>query len=150
LLVVAMGRRAAKIAARKGKSDALKAKLYGKFGKRLAQCVRQGGNDPTQNLALADLIEEAKAARVPKDIIERNIGKASEGAAADFKEMVYEAYGPGGTGFLVECLTDNVNRSASDVKSAITKAGGKWAEAGSVMFNFQKKGVLMIGAEVSR
>ena len=63
MLVVAMGRRAAKIAARKGKSDALKAKLYGKFGKRLAQCVRQGGNDPTQNLALADLIEEAKAAR---------------------------------------------------------------------------------------
>ena len=74
-MVVAMGRRAAKIAARKGKSDAIKAKLYGKYGKRIQQLVKTGGDDPTKNIALADLIDEAKSARVPRDIIDRNIGE---------------------------------------------------------------------------
>ena len=137
------GRRSAKIATRKGKSDAIKAKLYGRYGKRIQQVARTGA-DPSANPALADLMDEAKGAGVPRDIIDRNVAKASEGAAADFKEAVYEAYGAGGTGFIIECLTDNVNRSVADVKMAITKAGGKWAESGSVAFNFTKKGVVTV------
>lgn len=81
---------------------------------------------------------------MPKDIIERNIKKASEANQADFQELLFEAYGPGGTGFLIECLSDNVNRSASEVRAAVTKSGGKMAEQGSVAFNFKRQGVVML------
>ena len=117
-------RRSAKIATRKGKADAQKSKLYGKIGKQIAQAVRQGGPDALGNLRLRDALAAAKMAQVPVDIIDRNIKRASE-SKADYTEMTYEAYGIGGTGFVIECLTDNINRSASDVKAAITKAGGK-------------------------
>jgi transcriptional/translational regulatory protein YebC/TACO1 len=86
--------------------------------------VRQGGPDVLANSRLREALAAAKMAQVPNDIIERNIKKASE-SKADFAEMTYEAYGAGGTGFVIECLTDNVNRSAADVKTAITKGGGK-------------------------
>jgi hypothetical protein len=79
-----------------------------------------------------------------QDIIERNIKRASDKSQADYSEVVYEAYGPGGTGIIIECLTDNLNRTAGDVKSTITKAGCKVADPGSVMFNFQRQGLLVI------
>lgn len=142
---VCMGRRSAKIATRKGKADAQKAKLYGKIGKQIAQAVRQGGPDQVANARLREALAAAKMAQVPTDIIERNIKRASE-SKSDYAEMTYEAYGHGGTGFVIECLTDNVNRSASDVKAAITKAGGKVADPGSVLFNFQRQGLVMVDA----
>lgn len=90
------------------------------------------------------MLRQARDAQVPKDIIERNIKKASEANQADFQELLFEAYGPGGTGFLIECLSDNNNRSASEVRSAVTKSGGKMAEQGSVAFNFKRQGVVML------
>ncbi len=109
--------------------------------------AKAGGPDPVSNSALADVLRQARDAQVPKDIIERNIKKASEANQADFQEMLFEAYGPGGTGFLIECLSDNVNRSSSEVRSAVTKAGGKMAEQGSVAFNFKRQGVVMLQGE---
>lgn len=143
---VAMGRRSSKIATRKGKADAQKAKLYGKIGKLVAQAVRLDGPDPVANTRLREALAAAKMAQVPVDIIERNIKRASE-SKADYAEVTYEAYGIGGTGFVIECLTDNVNRSVSDVKAAITKAGGKVADSGSVLFNFQRQGMIMVAAD---
>lgn len=143
-LVVQMGRRSAKIALRKGKADAKKAKVYGKMGKKLIQIVKAGGPDPVANSKLSDLLKQAKDLGVPKDIIERNIKKASDAKQGDFQECTYEAYGPGGTGFIIEALTDNVNRTAGDVKSAITKGGGKPADSGSVMFNFMRQGQVLV------
>lgn len=144
---VCMGRRSAKIAGRKGKADAQKSKLYGKIGKQIAQAVRQGGPDTVANTRLREALAAAKLAQVPVDIIERNLKKASE-SKADFAEMTYEAYGIGGTGFVIECLTDNVNRSAADVKAAIAKGGGKVADPGSVLFNFQRQGLVMVDVSV--
>lgn len=139
-----MGRRSAKIATRKGKADAQKAKLYGKIGKLIAQAVRSGGADPIANQRLREVLLTAKTAQLPTDIIERNLKKASEKNSADFSEMVYEAYGPGGTGFIIEALTDNVNRTASEVRAAVTKGGGKMADVGSVLFNFSRTGLIMV------
>ena len=126
----------------KGKSDAIKAKLYGRYGKRIQQLAMQGRDN---NPALADLLDQARSAGVPRDVIERNLAKAEQ-SDVDFKEAVYEAYGPGGTGFLIECLTDNLNRSVADVKMAVTKQGlGKWAESGSVAFSFNRVGLVVVG-----
>eukprot|EP00887_Chlorella_sp_A99_P005047 scaffold4.g5047.t1 len=140
-----MGRRSSKIAARKGKADAQKAKLYGKIGKLIAAAVRSGGPDALANTRLREALAAAKAAQVPADIVDRNIKRASE-SKADYTEVTYEAYGIGGTGFVVECLTDNLNRSAAEVKSAITKGGGKVADPGSVLFNFQRRGCIRVVA----
>ena len=141
---VMMGRRSAKIAVRKGKADAQKAKLYGKIGKLIAQAVRSGGNDPIANTRLREILAQAKLAQLPVDIIERNMKKAADKNGGDFSEMVYEAYGPGGTGFIIEALTDNVNRTASEVRTAVTKGGGKMADVGSVLFNFTRTGLVMV------
>jgi len=144
-----MGRRAAKIAARKGKSDAKKAKLYGRFGKQIQQAVRAAGPG-TDNARLQEILKQAKLVSVPNDIIERNIKKAADAKNAnDFQECVYEAYGIGGTAFVIECLSDNVNRSVTDVKTAVTKGGGKWADAGSVLFNFERLGLVRVNKGVS-
>lgn len=113
-------------------------------GVRHLHSAKAGGPDPVANVALADVLRQARDAQVPKDIIERNIKKASEANQADFQELLFEAYGPGGTGFLIECLSDNVNRSASEVRAAVTKSGGKMAEQGSVAFNFKRQGVVML------
>ena len=90
---IQMGRRSAKIATRKGKADAQKAKLYGKIGKLIAQAVRSGGADPIANSRLRDILQQATVAQLPKDIIDRNLKKADDKNSADFSEMVYEAYG---------------------------------------------------------
>jgi YebC/PmpR family DNA-binding regulatory protein len=143
--IVAMGRKSAKIAMKKGKTDAAKAKLYGKFGKMIAQEARSDP-DPASNPRLKDVVAQAKAAQVPADIIERNLKKGSE-SKSDYQEMVYEAYGLGGTGFIIEALTDNVNRTAAEVRTAVTKSSGKMADSGSVLFNFSRTGLVMVSSE---
>lgn len=91
--IVMMGRRSAKIATRKGKADAQKAKLYGKIGKQIAQAVRSGGADPIANAKLREVLLQAKAAQLPTDIIDRNLKKAVDKNSADYSELIYEAYG---------------------------------------------------------
>ncbi|KAK9812773.1 hypothetical protein WJX72_003451 [[Myrmecia] bisecta] len=139
-----MGRRSSKIATRKGAQDAQKAKRYGKIGKLIIQAVKAGGSDPQANTKLKEVLNQAKLVECPKDIIERNLKKATDKSQEDFKEVTYEAYGPGGTGFVMECLTDNVNRSATDVRNAVTRTGGKMADPGSVLFNFQRQGLVFV------
>ena len=139
-----MGRRSAKIAGKKGKTDAKKAKMYGHMGKLIAVASRAGGPDPVANHALADAIKAAQRASVPKEIIDRNVKKGGDKDAADFQEVTFEAYGAGGVGFVAVGLTDNTNRTSAEVKSAVTKGGGKNAESGSVLFSFSKKGVLRV------
>lgn len=106
------------------------------------------GVDPLANPRLRDAIAAAKAAALPKEIIDRNIKKAGEKAGgADFSEVLYEAYGPEGkTSFIVEALTDNVNRTAAEVKTAIKAGGGKVADGGSVKFGFERAGVVILDA----
>jgi len=142
--ITSMGRRSAKIANRKGKSDAIKAKIYGKIGKQIAAAVRAGGPDVIANSRLQLALQQAKLANVPNEIIDRNMKKAADKNSADYTEVVYEAYGPGGTGFIMECLTDNVNRSAADVRTAVVKANGKMADPGSVLFNFARTGCIQV------
>ena len=123
----------------------MKTKLYSKYGKLIASSVSEHGPDVSSNLALAKLLDDAKKVGIPKDIIQRNLGKAdASGKKKKFDEVVYECYGAGGIGFVIEGLTDNTNRAASEVKSTIAKAGGKPASEGSVRFNFKKCGVLLV------
>ncbi|KAI5081190.1 hypothetical protein GOP47_0004373 [Adiantum capillus-veneris] len=145
---VQMGRRSSKIAMRKGAQDAKKAKLYGRIGKEIVSAVRRGGSpNPVANSALAALLQYAKDFDIPKDIIERNIKKASEKGQQDFEPMIYEAYGFGGIGILIEVLTDNSNRAAANVREVVKKSGCKMADAGSVQFNFKKAGVVNVKAD---
>lgn len=139
-----MGRRSDKIALRKGKTDAKKTKLYARMGKKIVQLAKAGGPDPSVNTALNDALKQAKDLGVPKEILERNLKRSSDTKQGDYQELAYEAYGPGGTGFIVFCLTDNVNRTASEVKPTITKAGSKVAEPGSVLFNFARCGLIVV------
>ncbi|GIM09916.1 hypothetical protein Vretimale_13713, partial [Volvox reticuliferus] len=141
---VEMGRRSAKIALRKGKSDAKKSKIYGRVGKKIIQLAKAGGADPTTNAALDTLLRQAKELGVPKDVVERNLKRATDSKQGDYQEVTYEAYGPGGTGLIIFCLTDNLNRTASEVKPTVTKAGAKVAEPGSVMFNFTRCGMIVV------
>ncbi|KAK9822451.1 hypothetical protein WJX81_001800 [Elliptochloris bilobata] len=115
----------------------------------IVQTAKAGGANPESNVRLGEVLRAAKLAEVPRDIIDRNLKKASDRQQADFSEMTYEAYGAGGTGFVIECLTDNVNRSATEVRTAVTKSGCKMADSGSVLFNFQRQGLLFVPAGVS-
>lgn len=108
--------------------------------------AKEKGADPSANLALAKLLAEARAQGVPKEIVERNLKRASETKQQSFSEVVYEAYGAGGLGLVVEGLTDNVNRAAAEIKAAVVRGGGKMAASGSVLFNFRKVGVLVVPA----
>lgn len=135
-----MGRRAAKNAARKGKSDALKTKVYATYGKKLVMAVKAGGPDPEVNRALAVMIREAKAQGVPSDNVQRAIQRGSNANEADYKEAVYEAYGYGGAGLIINCLTDNTNRAKTEISNVIKKTDVKLATSGSVAFNFDRKG----------
>lgn len=106
--------------------------------------AKAGGADPVTNSKLAELMKQAKEAGVPREIVDRACKRAADKNQADYQELKYEAYGPGGTGFVVTCLTDNVNRTAGEVKSAIVKGGGKVAEPGSVLFNFALMGRVVV------
>ena len=142
---VCMGRKAAKVAAKKQKGEAKRTKLYGKYGKLIVAAVKEGGGaDPVSNTQLARVLADASRLSVPRDLIERNIKRATDTSQADYMELTYEAYGAGGVGIVIEVLSDNVNRAAADTKAAINKAGGKVAEPGSVLFNFERKGFISL------
>ncbi len=134
----------ANIKHRKGKADALKGKLFSRVTKEIISAVKQGGADPKSNPRLRLAIQKAKAVNLPTDNIERNIKKAASADQADFEALVYELYGHGGVGLIVEILTDNKNRSISDMRIATNKRGGTIASPGSVAFNFDKKGVIQV------
>lgn len=134
----------ANIKFRKEKSDKLKGKLFSRITKEIISSVRLGGADPKSNPRLRVALEKAKAANLPKDNIQRNIKKASSPDQADFAEVMYEIYGHGGVGIIVEALTDNKNRTASEMRIAINKKGGTIANPGSVAFNFDHKGIIQI------
>ena len=136
-----MGRKAAKVAQTKNKNDAIRTKLYGKFGKEIARAAKEGGTG-TDNVRLQGILKDAKRMSVPADLIERNLKKAGEAKGGDFMELTYECYGHGGVGIVMEVLSDNVNRCAGDIPAAVKKGGGKMAESGSVLFNFERKGLV--------
>ena len=134
----------ANIKHKKERADAKKGKVFSRIIKGLISAVKQGGPDPKSNAKLRAAIQKAKAANLPADNIERNIKKASNVDQSDYTEMTYEIYGHGGVGIIVLAMTDNKNRTASDMRIATNKKGGAIASPGSVMFNFDKKGVIQI------
>ncbi len=130
---------------RKGKQDAKKAKEFTKLGRSIMVAAREGGADVEYNATLKAAVEKAKAANMPNDNIDRAIKKgAGETDGAVYTELTYEGYGPGGVAVLVECLTDNTNRTAADVRSYFSKGKGNLGTNGCVSFMFDRKGVLVI------
>jgi YebC/PmpR family DNA-binding regulatory protein len=134
----------ANIKHRKGRADAIKGKVFSRITKEIISAVKQGGSDPKSNSKLRLVLQRARAANLPSDNIERNIKKASSADQADFIEMTYELYGHGGVGILVEVMTDNKNRTASDMRIATNKKGGNIASPGAVAFNFDQKGIIEV------
>ena len=139
----------ANIKHKKEKNDAAKGKIFTKIGKELAVAVKEGGSaDPTNNSRLRDVIAKAKANNMPNDTIERNIKRAdSDADVANYAHITCEGYGPNGTAIIVEALTDNKNRTASNVKNAFTKGSGNVGTPGCVSFMFDKKGQIVIDKE---
>lgn len=135
----------ANIKHQKEKADAKKGKIFSKCAKEIISAVKLGGPDPKANPRLRLALEKAKAANVPNDIIDRNIKKASNADQADYIETTYELYGHGGVGLIIEAMTDNKNRLASDIRIATNKRGGVIATPGAVAFNFDQKGIIQIG-----
>src|SRR6056297_185721 len=138
----------ANIQHRKGRQDAVRAKLFSKFSKEITVAAKMGDPDPEKNPRLRMAIKEAKGQSMPKDNIERAIKKAQGGDAEDYEEIRYEGYGPNGVAVIVEAMTDNRNRTASNVRSTFTKNGGNMGESGSVGFMFERKGEITYPAEV--
>lgn len=133
------------IQAKKGKSDAARASVFTKIGRELALAVKTGGADPNSNSKLRDVIAKAKQNNMPNDNITRSIKKASgELGSVNYEEMAYEGYGNGGVAFIVECLTDNRNRTAGDVRHLFDKFGGALGSTGCVSYMFSKKGVIVV------
>jgi YebC/PmpR family DNA-binding regulatory protein len=134
---------------RKGKQDKVRAQLFSKLGREITVAAKLGLPDPAFNPRLRAAIIAAKAQSMPKDNIERAIKKASGGDAESYEEIRYEGYGPGGVAVIVEVLTDNRNRTASDVRSTFSKNGGNLAETGAVSFMFDRVGVVEFNAGVA-
>src|SRR5690554_493107 len=126
--------------------DARRGKLFAKLVKNVEVAARVGGGDPAGNPTLYDAIQKAKKSSVPNDNIERAVkrGSGQEAGGADYQTIIYEGYAPGGVAVLVECLTDNRNRAASDVRVAFTRNGGQMADPGSVSYLFSRKGVIIV------
>ncbi|PRD43944.1 YebC/PmpR family DNA-binding transcriptional regulator [Phyllobacterium phragmitis] len=133
---------------RKGRQDAVRSKIFSKLGREITVAAKQGLPDPTMNPRLRLAIQNAKAQSMPKDNIERAIKKAAGGDADNYDEVRYEGYGPGGVAVIVEALTDNRNRTASNVRAAFTKAGGAMGETGSVSFMFNRVGEIVYSPSV--
>lgn len=132
----------------KGKMDALRGKIFTKYGKIISVAVKLGGGDPNSNPKLRDAIAKAKANNMPNDTIERGIKKAAGDSSADNYEYVtYEGYGPSGIAIIVDALTDNKNRTAGNVRNAFTKGSGSIGTQGCVSFMFDKKGQIIIDKE---
>lgn len=129
----------------KGAKDAKRGAVFTKIGNQIAIAAR-GGTDPIMNSALALAIEKAKQANMPNANIQRAIDRVSDKNAAVLEEITYEGMGPGGIGIIIETATDNKNRTFPEVRSALTKNGGRVADAGSVMFQFDRKGVIRVAA----
>ncbi len=130
---------------KKGKEDKRRGKIFTKLGRSIIVAVREGGPDPDYNPALKAAIDKAKAENMPNDNIERAIKKASgENSTDNYEEVRYEGYGPSGIAVIVDCLTDNRNRTAPDVRHAFDKYGGNLGQDGCVAFMFERKGVLGI------
>jgi YebC/PmpR family DNA-binding regulatory protein len=127
----------------KAVTDAKRGAIFTRLGNQIAIAAR-GGTDPTMNSALAMAIEKAKAANMPMNNIERAIQRVADKNAAQLQEVLYEGYGPGGTAILVECATDNTNRTLPEVRVAFSKHGGNMAEKGAVAFQFDRKGMIRV------
>ena len=134
----------ANIKHRKGKADAAKGKIFTRVAKEIINAVKLGGPDAKMNPRLRLALQKAKAANVPNDNIERCIKKASSNDQEAYHEMHYELYGYGGVGIIAEIMTDNKNRIASDIRIATNKCGGTIAHPGSVVFNFDHKGIIRV------
>ena len=137
----------ANIQHRKGRQDKLRAKLFSNLSKEITVAAKMGDPDPDKNPRLRLAVKEARGQSMPKDNIERAIKKASGGEGDDYEEIRYEGYGPGGVAVIVEAMPDNRNRTASNVRSTFTKAGGNLGETGSVGFMFERKGEVGYSAE---
>ena len=136
------------IAAKKGKADAARGKIFTKLGRELLIAVKQGGPDPAGNSKLKDVIAKCKANNMPNDTINNAIKKASgAGNTENYEEIVYEGYGPNGVAIIVEASTDNRNRTAADVRHVFDKAGGNLGTTGCVSYLFNKIGILVIDKE---
>ena len=131
---------------KKAAIDAKRGKLFAKLIKNVEVAARQGGGDTTGNPTLYDAIQKAKKSSVPNDNIDRAVkrGSGAESGGADYQGITYEVYGPQGVAFLVECLTDNRNRAAMEVRTAVTRNGGTMADPGSVSRLFNRKGVVLV------
>jgi len=138
----------ANIQHRKGRQDAARSKLFSKLAKEITVAAKMGDPDPDKNPRLRLAVKEAKANSVPKDVIQRAIDKSQAGGGDDYKEIRYEGYGPGGIAVIVEAMTDNLNRTASNVRSTFGKHGGNLGETGSVSFMFERKGEVTYPASV--
>jgi YebC/PmpR family DNA-binding regulatory protein len=139
----------AQIKRKKGAADARRGQLFTKLARAITVAARDGGGDPDGNAALANAIEKAKALRMPKENIERAIARGT-GAGADaaaIETVTYEGYGPGGVAILIECLTDNRNRTAAEIRHIFSRADASLGEPGSVAWMFEKKGVLLVDGE---
>ncbi len=133
---------------KKGAADAKRGKLFSKLARSIIVAAKEGGGDPANNLALQNAIEKAKSYSMPKDNIERAIAKGSgDGADSNaFEAIVYEGYGPEGVAVIAEALTDNKNRTASDVRHTFAKFGGNLGTSGAVAWQFERRGVVLVSA----
>ena len=132
------------IAAKKGKADAARGRIFTKLGRELAVAAK-GNPNPATNSKLADVIAKAKAANMPNDNIQRSIKKAAgELSGSDYKELTYEGYGVAGSAVIIQTLTDNNNRTAGDVRSVLSKHGGSMGSTGCVSYNFENKGYIVV------
>jgi YebC/PmpR family DNA-binding regulatory protein len=129
--------------------DARRGKMFAKLIKNIEVAARMGGGDPSGNPTLYDAIQKAKKSSVPNDNIDRAVkrGSGAEAGGADYSTIMYEGYGPSGVAFLIECLTDNKNRAAMEVRTAMTRNGGSLADPGSVSYMFNRKGVVIVPVE---
>ncbi len=136
----------ANIQHRKGRQDAARSKLFSKLAKEITVAAKMGDPDPEKNPRLRLAVKEAKSSSCPKDVIERAIKKSMAGEGDDYEEIRYEGYGPNGVAVIVEAMTDNRNRTASNVRSIFSKNGGNLGETGSVGFMFDRKGEITYAA----
>jgi YebC/PmpR family DNA-binding regulatory protein len=134
---------------KKGAADSKRGQLFSKLSRAIIVAAKEGGPDPAGNLALQNAIEKARSYSMPKDNIERAIAKGSgaDADAASFETVVYEGYGPEGVAVLVEAVTDNRNRTASEVRHAFTKHGGNLGTTGAVAWQFERRGVVLVRAD---
>ena len=138
----------ANIKHKKEKNDAAKGKIFTIIGREIAVAVKEGGPDPNNNFKLAQVIAKAKSNNMPNDTINNSIKKAAGAGNTDnFESVTYEGYGPSGTAIIVECLTDNRNRTAANVRAAFTKGNGSLGTTGCVSFMFDEKGQIIIDKE---